>query len=89
MKKVLLTAVVSALIVTVNNFVKPDNVIAKRVENAKSSYNTDDAPYYIGPSGSIYCGVNGYFDCYKNDISKEEHYKCKFVLDVPDEDDKK
>lgn len=76
-------------IVTVNNFVKPDNVIAKRVENAKSSYNTDDAPYYIGPSGSIYCGVNGYFDCYKNDISKEEHYKCKFVLDVPDEDDKK
>lgn len=76
-------------IVTVNNFVKPDNVIAKRVENAKSSYNTDDAPYYIRPSGSIYCGVNGYFDCYKNDISKEEHYKCKFVLDVPDEDDKK
>lgn len=45
----------------------------------------DDAPYRIGPKTILYCGVNGYFDCYKNDISKEEHYKCKFVLDVPAE----
>lgn len=67
MKKVLLAAVASALLVT------------------SCSQEEDDAPYRIGPKTILYCGVNGYFDCYKNDISKEEHYKCKFVLDVPAE----
>ena len=35
--------------------------------------------------GRIYCGVNGYFDYYKYDVRKEEHYKCKSILDVPNE----
>lgn len=69
-------------IVTVDNKVKPEQVIAKRVENAKSSYNTDYAPYIIGPRTILFCGVTGYFDCYKNDVSKEEHYKCSFVLNL-------
>lgn len=113
MKKVLLTAVVSALLVascsqeevvenvsnpqlnTFNDEMKwgqgyanvlvnklaPQTVVAKRVENAKSSYNTDDGIFKLAPEGQfVYGAATGYFDCYKNDVSGEEHYKCHFIL---------
>ena len=54
MKKVLLTAVVSAL---------------------------DDGIFKLAPEGQfVYGAATGYFDCYKNDVSGEEHYKCHFIL---------
>lgn len=59
----------------------PIPVVAKRVENAKTSYNTDDGIFKLAPEGQLRSGIiNAYFDCYKNDISGEEHYKCKFYL---------
>lgn len=50
-------------------------------ENAKSSYNTDDGIFKLAPEGQfVYGAATGYFDCYKNDVSGEEHYKCHFIL---------
>lgn len=48
-----------------------------RVENAKESIR----PYVVCASGQMKsCVVEAYFDCYKNDVSGEEHYKCEFRL---------
>lgn len=63
------------------NKLAPQTVVAKRVENAKSSYNTDDGIFKLAPEGQfVYGAATGYFDCYKNDVSGEEHYKCHFIL---------
>lgn len=51
------------------------------MKNAKSSYNTDDGIFKLAPEGQfVYGAATGYFDCYKNDVSGEEHYKCHFIL---------
>ena len=35
----------------------------------------------LAPEGQfVYGAATGYFDCYKNDVSGEEHYKCHFIL---------
>ena len=66
--------------VSLNQFA-PVEVEIPRIENAKESYNTDKGLFKLAAEGQMtYCGVVGYFDCYKNDVSKEEHYKCQFTL---------
>lgn len=67
MKKVLLTAVVSALLVA---SCSQEEVVE-----------TDDGIFKLAPEGQfVYGAATGYFDCYKNDVSGEEHYKCHFIL---------
>ena len=59
----------------------PAIVVMKKMKNAKSSYNTDDGIFKLAPEGQfVYGAATGYFDCYKNDVSGEEHYKCHFIL---------
>ena len=42
---------------------------------------TDDGIFKLAPEGQfVYGAATGYFDCYKNDVSGEEHYKCHFIL---------
>ena len=62
------------------NIARPD-VIAPRIENAQESYNTDVQIYPLCPKTEFNnCTITAYFDCYKNDVSKEEHYKAEFML---------
>ncbi len=67
-----------AQVVINDGVVRPDIYIPK-FENIKKA--KEPAPYSLAPMGQLKsCLITAYYDFYKNDVAKEQHYKANFSL---------
>lgn len=65
--------------VVINNGVVRPNIFINRFENVKKVSNP--APYPLAPVGQLKsCLITAYYDFYKNDTAKDQHYKASFSL---------
>lgn len=65
--------------VVINNGVVRPTIVIPKFENAKKGFST--GPYPLAPVGQLQsCQITAYFDFYKNDTAKDQHYKASFGL---------